>query len=182
VQSKLTRKMFSPWVWPKLWSRKYNRDDMAVDYYNKLIFEDKTFADLAQRENRPFIIINASDMALGSRWEFTQDHFDFICTDLSKFPVARAVTASAAVPGGFGTIRLTNHFKKCGKEAPAWVAAVFSDPNATFRMRNHAKRVRTYADPKRKYIHLVDGGITDNISWPPTRSADPRSTRGRSRT
>lgn len=163
VQSKLTRKMFSPWLWPKLWSRKYNRDDMAVDYYNKLIFEGKTFADLAQTEDRPFIIINASDMALGSRWEFTQDHFDFICSDLSKFPVARAVTASAAVPGGFGTIRLTNQFKECGNEAPAWVVQVLSDPNATFRVRNHAKRVRTYADPKRKYIHLVDGGITDNI-------------------
>ena len=163
VQSKLTGKLFSPWVWPKLWSRKYNRNDMAVDYYNKILFEDKTFADLAHKGNPPFIVINASDMALGTRWEFTQDQFDLICSDLSKFPVARAVTASAAVPGAFGTVRLTNQSEECGNKTPNWVANFLSDPNSTFRMRNAANEAKTYAHPKRKYIHLVDGGITDNI-------------------
>ncbi len=38
-----------------------------------------------------------------------------------------------------------------------------SDPDATFRMRNRAAEAKTYAEPKRKNIHLVDGGITDNI-------------------
>ena len=163
VQSKLTRKMFNPFVWPKLWSRNYNRNDMAVDLYNKLIFEDKTFADLADRKEGPFIIINASDMAIGTRWEFTQDQFDLICSDLSKFPIARAVMASSAVPGAFGTILLNNQSKACGNKTAAWVTDFFSNPDATFRMRNSAGEAKTYADPKRHYIHLVDGGITDNI-------------------
>ena len=163
AQSKLTGKMFNPFVWPKLWSRKYNRDDMAVDLYNKLIFEDKTFADLADRKDRPFIIINATDMAIGTRWEFTQDQFDLICSDLSKFPVARAVMASSAVPGAFGTIRLNNQSKMCGNKTPEWVEDFLLDPDATFRMKNDANEAKTYTNPKRKYIHLVDGGITDNI-------------------
>jgi NTE family protein len=163
AQSKLTRKMFSPWVWPKLWSPAYNRDDMAVDLYNKLIFEDKTFADLADRMDRPFIIINASDMALGARWEFTQDQFDFICSDLLKFPIARAVMASSAVPGAFGTILLKNRANECGDHTPGWVDEFLTDPDATFRMKNKANEARTYTQPTRKYVHLVDGGITDNI-------------------
>jgi NTE family protein len=102
-------------------------------------------------------------MAIGTRWEFTQDQFDFICSDLSKFPVARAVMASSAVPGAFGTIRLNNQSKACGYKTAKWVTDFLSDPDATFRMKNNAEEAKTYAEPKRKYIHLVDGGITDNI-------------------
>ncbi len=162
VQGKLTGKMLSPWVWPKLWSPNYNRDDMAADLYDKLLFEGKTFADLPAGEP-PFIIINASDVALGTRWQFTQDRFNLICSQLDTFPLARAVTASSAVPGAFGTIALRNHAEKCGSTAPEWVDRVLADPAATVRMVNDASEVRLYSEPKRKYIHLVDGGITDNI-------------------
>lgn len=162
VQGKLTGKMFSPWVWPKLWSPKYNRDDMAAELYNKLLFEDKTFADLPQTQP-PFIIINATDFVLGARWQFTQDQFDLICSDLSKFPIARAVAASSAVPGAFGTVRLRNQAETCGSKSPAWVADVLSDPRATFRMLDDANEAKSYSEPKRKFIHLVDGGITDNV-------------------
>ncbi len=37
----------------------------------------------------PFLIVNASDMSLGTRFEFTQDEFDVICSDLSSSDCAR---------------------------------------------------------------------------------------------
>ena len=162
VQGKLTGKMFSPWVWPKLWSPNYNRDDMAADLYDKLLFEGKTFADLPAG-HPPFIIIIASDVTLGTRWQFTQSQFDLICSELDEFPIARAVTASSAVPGAFGTIALRNHAEKCGNTTPDWVDRVLANPDATSRMVNDASEIKLYAEPKRKYVHLVDGGITDNI-------------------
>ena len=42
--------------------------------------------------------MNATDMTHGIRMGFIQDAFDVICSDLSRFPVARAAAASSAVP------------------------------------------------------------------------------------
>ena len=46
---------------------------------------------------------------MGTRFQFTQDYANVICTDLANLPVACAVTASSAVPILFSPITLTNH-------------------------------------------------------------------------
>jgi NTE family protein len=56
----------------------------------------------------PFVAIHATDLTIGSPFTFVQDQFDYLCSDLSTYPVARAVAASSAVPLVFSPITLRN--------------------------------------------------------------------------
>jgi NTE family protein len=116
VQGYLTRSVLNPLHW---FGRK-GRTERAVDYYNKILFHDATFADMMQ-PNRPMIVINASDLAHGIRFSFIQDYFSLLCSDLRSFPVASAVTASSAVPVVFNPIVLRNY---SGCDEHVWPATV----------------------------------------------------------
>jgi len=107
VQGELvSRTFFSPVNWLRLFSPSFDRSDLAAEYYDEYIFEGGTFGDIAGRKG-PMVIINATDMTYGIRVGFTQDMFDAICSDVSRFPVARAVAASSAFP-------LCSHPLPCG--------------------------------------------------------------------
>ncbi len=83
IQGDLTRAtLFNPINWLKLFSAYYDRSDLAADYYNKNVFEGKTYSDLLALKE-PMIVINATDMVHGTRFSFIQDVFDVICSDLS---------------------------------------------------------------------------------------------------
>jgi NTE family protein len=85
-----------------------------------LIFGVHTFADMQQQ--RPFVLINATDMGIGSQFSFTQGNFDLICSDLSQELVARAVTASMSFTPAFTPITLKNYNEElCGYSTPAWL-------------------------------------------------------------
>ena len=92
----------------RLLSPFFDRSDLAAEYYDKYVFESGTFGDIAARKG-PMIIINATDMTYGIRVGFTQDVFDVICSDLMKFPVARAAAASSAVPLVLTPITVRNY-------------------------------------------------------------------------
>jgi hypothetical protein len=68
------------------------------------------------RQGVLLIDINATDLTNGLRFTFTQERFDLICTNLSSYSVARAVTASWGVPVVFPTVVLENHAYKCQLE------------------------------------------------------------------
>lgn len=160
VQGELTRKMLAPCNIARASSPKFGRVDLVAEYLDDEIFGRSTFADLLRRGQRPFVMINASDMSLGTRFEFTQDQFDLLCSDLSVFPVARAVAASSAVPILFSPMTLRNYSGQCDYREP--VPARGRAANA--RQIYKAAETRSYLDAKtRPYIHLLDGGITDNI-------------------
>jgi NTE family protein len=112
----------------------YGRGDYLADYFDRTLFEGKTFADLPRR--RPFIRIGATDMIDGKRVEFTQDSFDDLCSELGPVPIARAVAASAAVPGVFSPVNVADYsdYGQCP-----------GDPEP------------------RRYRHLIDGGVVDNL-------------------
>ncbi|MCK7471407.1 MAG: hypothetical protein MZU95_12040 [Desulfomicrobium escambiense] len=56
------------------------------------------------------VLINATDMSLGERIHLPPGNlFNAICSDLSKFSVARACAASSAVPGVLTPITLKNY-------------------------------------------------------------------------
>ncbi|TAM99717.1 MAG: patatin-like phospholipase family protein, partial [Rhodanobacteraceae bacterium] len=78
-------------------AKDYNRSDVITAYLDRTLFDHKTFADMS-RNGLPFIIINASDLNNGMTFSFIQQQFDFLCSDLSNYPVANAVMASSAVP------------------------------------------------------------------------------------
>ena len=108
IQGALARRtLLKPLNWIRLASTDFARSDLAAEYYDKHVFDGGTFGHLAARKG-PMIFINATDMTLGTSLSFTQDLFDMICSDLSRFPVARACAASSAVPVVLSPITLRN--------------------------------------------------------------------------
>jgi NTE family protein len=78
----------SPW---------FNRSDLAAELYADEIYGPYTYAHLSFR-GRPFVVLNATDLQAGTRFEFTQDQFDGLGSSLGCISLARAVAASAAFP------------------------------------------------------------------------------------
>jgi NTE family protein len=112
---------------------------------------------------RPFLCVNATDVASGARFEFTQDEFDLIQSDLSQFPVSQAVAASSALPPYLTPVTLKNHSAAQAKAEPKWIQSILGDPAASTRLKYVASQARSYADGHRHYIHLVDGGFSDYL-------------------
>src|SRR6185295_8387711 len=112
---------------------------------------------------RPFLSVNATDIGSGARFEFTQDEFDLIGSDLSQFSVSRAVAASSAFPVLLTPVILKNYSAGQQQTEPEWIGAMLNDPVASSRLRYVASQARSYAAGQRHFIHLLDGGISDNL-------------------
>ncbi len=164
VETALKRRILNPAQWPRLASGKFSRGDLVAEYFDKHIFEGRTFADMQQQ--RPVIMLNATDMGIGAQFSFIQGYFDLICSDLSHVPVARAVTASMAFTPAFTPITLKNYNDgRCGYNKPEWVqAALDAGVKADPLVHAAAVDVMSYeAIDKRPYIHLLDSGVSDNM-------------------
>jgi len=166
VQGDLIRLVLWPPNWFRLAASDFDRINLAAEYYDEKIFQGKTFRELIEKRRRPYIILNATDMTLGRRFEFTQDQFDLLCSDLSSVKVATAVAASSAFPGLLSPLTVKNYAAEgCNYQIPKWLAnALVRDKNPVPRYA-HARDLWSYQDPaqKRDYIHLLDGGLGDNI-------------------
>ncbi len=159
----ISRVFFNPVNWFRLSSGTFDRSDLAAEYYDKAIFEGGTFGDMAARKG-PLILINATDMTYGTRLGFTQDMFDYICSDLSSFPVARAAAASSAVPMALTSISLRNYAGTCGYNLPEDLREMLKSRELSARQFYLANNFAVYSDSTKKpYIHLVDGGVADNL-------------------
>ncbi|OPY84758.1 MAG: Patatin-like phospholipase [Smithella sp. PtaU1.Bin162] len=163
IQGDLLRKLFNPFNWPRLSSPRFGRSDLAQEYYDEILFKGATLADMIGKD-RPSIVILATDAIEGVGFPFIPDTFKWICSDFSRFPVARAVTASSAVPGAFSPVVLKNYVESCKTEAPAWMQNALENPDPSSRTYHMAVRVSSYLDQRKKpFIYLVDGGISDNL-------------------
>jgi len=175
VQGDLTKLLLNPANWFKLAGKSFGRSDLAAEYYNRHIFDGATYGAIADQRLRPFVMLNATDMTLGAQFQFIQDQFDLICSDLSGLQVARAVATSSAFPGLLTPLTYKNFADGCGirnSDYP-WVSAALKQQLREQRV--NADRViraedrRSYYDPdpyaegRRDYVHLVDGGVADNI-------------------
>ena len=164
AQNGLFFRLVEPWNLVRLCSPRYCSSDLAAGYYDHLLFKGATFADLTSRPDRPFLIVNATDLAIGARFEFTQDQFDLLQSDLSKFPIARAVASSSAFPIFFAPVVLKNYSADHPAPEPKWIHSVLTNATASSRLKNLALQQSSYLDgDRRKFIHLIDGGITDNL-------------------
>ncbi len=163
VEGDLALGLIAPKNWPKLMSSYYARSDFAADFFDDILFEKKTFGDF-KLPQLPLIAINATDIALGTQFTFLGFQFAPICTDLSSYPVSRAVTASAAVPGPFSSIVLKNYAGTCDYQLPYWAANALHEGLTTTRRYQDAKTLSSYMDVEKfAYIHLFDGGLSDNL-------------------
>jgi len=142
----------------------FNRSDMAAEFYDRHLFGGKTYGDLLQRNRRPFLSLNATDMSLGASFQFTQEQFDYLCSEISPFPVARAVAASAAFPILLSPITVNNYAGSCGCVEPAWMTAAPTNRQERSRRALKARELKSYQNSaQRPYLHLLDGGLTDNL-------------------
>lgn len=162
VQSELTRKLLAPTNLVRASSPQFGRVDLVSEYLDEHLFRGATFADLIGQRKRPFLIINASDLSLGARFEFTQDQFDLLCSDLSSYKLSRAVAASSAVPVVFSPLTLRNYAGSCGYARAA--KGVAGQGSATSgRQAAAVAELDSYLDVERRpFIHLLDGGLADN--------------------
>ena len=140
----------------------FNRSDLVADHLDRALFQHATFAEMS-RSGLPFIIINASDINNATTFSFIQQQFDFLCSNLTTYPVANAVMASAAVPGPFSSIALKN-YPDCTERHQPWVDYALSHDDLLDRRRAVALALDRYSHADRMPIlRLVDGGVTDNL-------------------
>ena len=163
IEGALIRKLFNPVYWWRSLFSGFDRTEMAIEYYNSHIFERKTFADL-QLSHGPYIEINATDLGSANRFAFIQAYFDLICSDLSALSVARAVTASSAVPVAFPTVVLKNYSGDCDTNQSNLVRFLDKQDAKSLSIRELKEQVNSYTNrTAHPYIHLVDGGVADNL-------------------
>ncbi len=166
VQGTLTARAANPLNWHKYIGGSAGRSELAADYYDEILFEGATFGDLLDKQ-APVAIATGTDLSTGSRLAFFQNDFDLLCSDLNKVRLSRAAATSSAVPVALSPITFNNYGGTCGYQYPAWVASV-ADPQHRARPAGRAlQRYREMQDfqnsKDRPYIHLVDGGVSDNI-------------------
>lgn len=164
LQRELLHKYLQPWTALKTLSPFYGRIDMAAEIYHQTIFEKKTFADLQARGGKPFLIINATNLYLGERFEFTPEQFALMGSDISKVQIARAVAASSAFPFLLSPVSFKNYGGDPAIERQEWLQNALQDYQLNRRRYQKAKNTLVYLDAKNHpYVHLMDGGLSDNI-------------------
>ena len=165
-QKKVINEVFSLSNVPRLTSPQFGRSDLLQEQLNLALYNGKTFADLARKRKGPFAVINATDMTAEQKVSFTQDFFDWLCVDLNDIEIARAVAASSAVPLIFSPITLNNHAGFCHAESKK-AFLMQTQPGNRLLLNNFnamQKRLARYQDSvEQPYLHLVDGGLTDNL-------------------
>ena len=167
VEGYLKGVLWKPWTWFSLGSSFFGRSDYAADYYDEILFEGKTFADIISSKG-PLIRINATEVSTGTQLSFMQNQFDHQCTELSTYSVSRAVAASSAVPVLFSSITVNNYAGSCGYQPPPWLDSVLNNPDRLSRRRHLAEKYIQWLDRETyPYLHLYDGGLTDNLGVRP---------------
>lgn len=166
VQGELVAQALNPRYWPTYIGGSAGRSELAADYYDEILFNGATFADLLDKPG-PIAIATGTDLSTGSRLAFFQNDFDLLCSDLNKVRLSRAAATSSAVPVALSPVTFNNYGGTCGYQYPAWVSAV---ANPETRARPAGRAYQRYREMKsfqdgtdRPYIHLVDGGVSDNI-------------------
>jgi NTE family protein len=126
------------------------------------LFHGATFGQF-RAEGRPRVWINASDIYNRTPFVFDATAFRAICSDLSEYPLADAVAASAAVPVAFAPIVIQTYPGKCNEPLPSWITRALNNPSAPPLLAGFAKAMSRYHDGSIPYIKLLDGGLVDNF-------------------
>lgn len=170
VEGALIGRMLNPLNWPKFIGGSAGRSELAADYYDEILFEGATFADLLDRPG-PVALASGTDLTTGSRLMFSQDNFDLLCSDLDQVRLSRAAATSSAVPVALSPVTFNNYGGQCNYQYPLWVKSVI---NPEHEIRPVGRALERYHELKsfqnskeRPYIHLVDGGVSDNLGVRP---------------
>jgi len=145
--------------------------------FDRELFHGRTFAEVNQ-PGKPYLILNATDMASGERFAFTPQRFDDICADLDLQTLSSGVAASSAVPIVVAPVALRNH---AGPDCPAQPASNWPEQELAkrfspylnleaYKRARYAVALRRSNDPaggdaarSEPYLYLLDGGLVDNF-------------------
>lgn len=168
VENSLLIRLLNPDLLYRLSSPWYGRTQILAERLDKL-YEGKKFGDLRRRPGYPDLLVTATDLTTGAAFEFTPEQFDLICSDLSSVPLSFAVASSSAVPLLLTPTALTNYTGRCRTTHATALAQALPGVGPTQQIDNYRVRMlkateQSYRnDLERPYIHLVDGGLTDNL-------------------
>lgn len=166
-QSEVINQILSFSNLPRLTSPQFGRGDLLQEQLNLALYRNATFADLAHKRKGPFAVISATDMNIGQKITFTQEFFDGLCLNLNDLEIARAVAASSSVPLIFSPLTLNNNGGNCNYTIPELAILEASERDGGLKSKNieEVKNILSlYQNSKeRPFIHLVDGGLTDNL-------------------
>lgn len=158
LESRLLRMALVPQRLHHLSSPWFGRSHVVAEELDRL-FQGKTLGDAASRPGAPELVITATDLRHGGAFEFSSDQLKALCVDWRQLPLSFAVAASAAVPVLLSPLTLQNHAGSCGEP-------VAMRPLSTrdFRSQLREAMAQSYQDAARRpYVHLVDGGVADNL-------------------
>ncbi len=126
------------------------------------LYDGATFADFRKTPG-PRVWINASDIYNRTAFVFGEASFISLCSNLATYPIADAVSASAAVPIVFSPVVIKSYPSQCTDKPPEWVERARRDPNAAPMLKHFADALYRYYDGSVGYVKLLDGGLVDNF-------------------
>src|SRR5205814_1035758 len=163
--------VLNPITWLKLATTGSSRIDLVENVFDQELFHHKTFSELNQ-PGKPFLILNATDMASGEVFALTPGRFNDICADLDKQAISAGVAASAAVPVVFSPVALKNYSATDCPPPPEWIANKLKGRFAPYinleqvTLARYANDLRHGPNSSRgiDYLYLLDGGLADNLA------------------
>lgn len=165
IESRLLRMALAPARLHRLTSPWYGRTHVLAEDLDAL-YGGRRLGDVAARPGAPELLVTATDLRHGAAFEFSPEQLGALCIDWREVPLSFAVAASAAVPLLLSPVTLHNHAGRC---PPADVpsSAISSNagsPSPDFRTQLREANAATFRDAAtRPFIHLVDGGLSDNL-------------------
>ncbi len=165
LERSIAGRVARPGSWLRLSSGTFGKSDLFAELYDETVFDGATFADL-KAAGGPFVVVNGTDVTTGARFSFTQEQFDALCGDLGPVKLGRAVAASTALPPLLTPITFENRAGTCGWAGPGWAAAAeaAAERSGTAgRALLRARSLRAYHDADRPYVHVFDGGLSENL-------------------
>lgn len=158
-ESRLLRELLWPQRLYQLSSPWYGRTQILAQRLEEL-YGGRRFADVRLRPGAPELMITATDLTTGAPFDFTAEQFDLICSDLDQTPLSFAVAASSAVPLLLSPVTVRNYAGQCPGRQPQ-IANAAGNSYRTQLLKRTLEGYRNAAE--RPFIHLVDGGVTDNL-------------------
>ncbi|MGH8618172.1 MAG: patatin-like phospholipase family protein [Burkholderiales bacterium] len=170
VQGALVSRTLNPFNWPSIMGGSAGRSELAAEYYDEILFQGATFNDLIGKPG-PIAIAVATDVVTGARFPFLQDTFDPICSDVGTVRLSRAAAASSSVPVVLSPLTFNNYGGTCGYAIPSWAKEVLAKDDSRKEAERVRRRIQEILDledgKQRPYIHLIDGGVSDNLATRP---------------
>ena len=170
----------NPITWFGLVTGRITRIEAEEALFNQRLFHDATLAALNQ-PGRPYIALNATDMAGGETFAMIPRRFDDVCSNYDALPIATAVSASAAFPILLTPVSFQNFSEGCAGQLRSgdWIKFDLSNPYTPYFNLPEYKEARYANDLRRgpnafrdiRYLYFLDGGLADNLGAQSLRTA-----------